>query len=94
MGIYLFIRLLMLQFTRFDTPIRVFRADSASDLSNALCRALSEHGTLVQFLCLGAHAQNGVAERKHCHLLETIRSLMHASFVLIFGLRLFLLPLD
>jgi hypothetical protein len=68
--------------THFDTSIRVFRADSAEEyLSNALCQVLAEQGTLAQFSCPGANTQNGVAERKHRHLLETARILMIVSSV-------------
>jgi hypothetical protein len=68
--------------THFDTSIHVFRADSAGEyLSNTLRQVLAEQGTLAQFSCPGVHAQNGVTERKHCHLLETVHALMIASSV-------------
>jgi hypothetical protein len=68
--------------THFDTSIRVFRADSTEEyLSDALRQVLAEQGTLAQFFCPRALAQNGVAKRKHRHLLETTRALMIASCV-------------
>jgi hypothetical protein len=58
----------------------VFHADSAGEyISKQLHGVLAEQGTLAQFSCPGAHAQNGVAEHKHRHLLETTRAMMIAS---------------
>jgi hypothetical protein len=42
---------------------------------------LAEHGTLAQFSCPNVDAQNGIAKRKHRHLLETAHALMIASSV-------------
>jgi hypothetical protein len=66
--------------TQFSTPIRVFLADSAREyISHSLRAFLAEEGTLAQFSCPGAYAQNGMAARKHRHLLETAHALMIAA---------------
>jgi hypothetical protein len=68
--------------THFDNFIRVFHVDSTGEyLSDALHQVLAKQGTLAQFSCPSAHAQNGVDERKHRHLLETARALMIASSI-------------
>ena len=57
--------------TQFSTPIRVFCDDSDGVYISKLLRGvLAEQGALTQFSYPGAHAQNGVAERKHHHFLK------------------------
>jgi hypothetical protein len=69
--------------TQFSMPIHVFHADSTGEyISKHLRGFLAEQGTRAQFSCPSAHAQNGVAEHKHRHLLETTRAMMIASSLL------------
>jgi transposase InsO family protein len=68
--------------TQFSFSTRIFRSDSGGEyLSNAFCQFLSSEGTLPQLSCPDAPTQNGVAERKHHHIVETARTLLISSFV-------------
>jgi hypothetical protein len=69
--------------THLSRPIRVFRANSIGEyISKHLRGVLAEEGTLAQFSCPNAHAQNGVSLRKHLHLLEIARAMMISSSLL------------
>jgi hypothetical protein len=67
--------------TQFSTPINFFSDSGGEYLSDSFRQFFTSEGTLAQLSCPGAHAQNGVVERKHCHVIETTRTLLKSSFV-------------
>ena len=65
--------------TQFGKRIKVFHSNGARQyLSIAFCDLLSSHGTLPRQSC---PAQNGVAERKYRHILETARVLLLSASI-------------
>jgi hypothetical protein len=68
--------------TQFYATIKIFRFDSGGEfLSDTFRQLLTLEGTLAQLSCPGAHAQNGVAERKHRHIIESACTILISSFV-------------
>ena len=62
---------------QFHTSIRILRSDNAlKHLSTHFSDYLSSHGILHQSSCAYTPQQNGVAERKNRHLVETARTLL------------------
>ncbi|GFS40568.1 hypothetical protein Acr_00g0069360 [Actinidia rufa] len=66
--------------TQFSRDIKVFRSDNAQEYCDTSFFAfLREQGTLPHRSCPGTSQQNGRAERKHRHLLDTTRALLISS---------------
>ena len=63
--------------TQFNTSICILRSDNAKVyFSTSFSSFMSSHGILHQSSCDYTPQQNGVAERKNCHLVETARTLL------------------
>ena len=63
--------------TQFNTSIRILRSDNAKEyFSMSFSSFISSHGILHQSSCAYAPQQNGVAERKNRHLVETARTFL------------------
>ena len=63
--------------TQFNTSICILRSDNAKEyLSASVSSFMSSHEILHQSSCAYTPQQNGVAERKNCHLVETARTLL------------------
>ena len=68
--------------TQFNISIRVLRSDNAREYFSApFTLFMSQHGILHQSSCAHTPQQNGVAERKNRHLIETARTLLLHSHV-------------
>nr|CAN78715.1 hypothetical protein VITISV_030863 [Vitis vinifera] len=67
--------------TQFNISIRVLRSDNAREYFSApFTSFMSHHGILHQFSCAHTPQQNGVAERKNRHLVETAHTiLLHSN---------------
>ncbi|KAL0540368.1 hypothetical protein IC582_024605 [Cucumis melo] len=63
--------------TQFSCPIKTLRIDNALEYKDStLLSFLSQQGTLVQRSCPHTSQQNGRAERKHHHILDSVRALL------------------
>ncbi|RVW47171.1 Retrovirus-related Pol polyprotein from transposon TNT 1-94 [Vitis vinifera] len=68
--------------TQFNISIRVLRSDNAREyFSTPFTSFMSQHGIIHQSSCAHTPQQNGVAERKNRHLVETTRTLLLHSHV-------------
>ena len=67
--------------TQFNISIRVLRSDNAREYFSAQFTSfMSHHGILHQSSCAHTPQQNGVAERKNRHLVETTHTiLLHSN---------------
>ena len=62
---------------QFGVSIRTFRSDNAREyLSSPFQQFMKSHGIIHQTSCPYTSQQNGVAERKNRHLIETARTLL------------------
>ncbi|XP_023761615.1 uncharacterized protein LOC111910054 [Lactuca sativa] len=63
--------------TQHSVVIKCFRCDLGGEYtSNDFTQLLASDGTIHQSSCTDTPQQNGVAERKHCHIVETACSLL------------------
>lgn len=62
----------------FDTMMKHVRSDNGMEFIGHSCQQLfDKHGILHQKSCVYTPQQNGVVERKHKHLAQVARALLH-----------------
>ena len=63
--------------TQFNASIHILRSDNAKEfMSASFQNYMNQYGILHQSSCVDTPSQNGVAERKNRHLLETAHALL------------------
>jgi len=68
--------------TQHSAVIKCFRCDLGGEYtSNKFYQMFALDGTIHQTSCTDTPEQNGVAERKHKHIVKTARSLLLSAFV-------------
>ncbi|PKU62264.1 Retrovirus-related Pol polyprotein from transposon TNT 1-94 [Dendrobium catenatum] len=66
--------------TQFHTTPKALRSDGGGEfISHEFTNFLHQHGIQRQLSCPHTPEQNGLAERKHRHLLDLARTLLHAA---------------
>lgn len=62
--------------TQFGKTVKKVRSDNGTEFVNSVCANMFKEGGIIhQRSCPYTPQQNGVAERKHRHILEVTRSL-------------------
>ena len=68
--------------TQFSKCIKIFRSDNALEYTKYAFQAvLHSYGTIHHLTCPGTSQQNGRAERKFRHILDTVRALLLSAKV-------------
>ncbi|CAL5387066.1 unnamed protein product [Camellia sinensis] len=77
---HIYYRFAQMVHTQFSKTIKIFRSDNAMEYRDSdFLSFLQHHGTLPHRSCAGTSQQNGRAERKHRHILDTTRALLLSS---------------
>lgn len=69
---------------QYHRKIRHILTDNGNGFFNHNVRALLQDlGIIYQHSCVATSQQNGVVERKHCHLLEVAHALLFRALLLL-----------
>jgi len=68
--------------TQYGATIKVFRSDNGGEYVNKHLKTyFNQHGLIHETSCSQTPQQNGVAERKNRHILETTRALLLGAYM-------------